>query len=414
MSKGKPFNSYMSNVSFRVIFLLVNSLTWLFIERKNFDMILNKNSALKQASFIVWGVWDLSIISSGIIGAAALSTKIKRSTFLCIWITLGVLASFLNYCLQHIQYLQNLLFVILLSSFSGLSFGIGMPSCLSNFAEQTSFENRGSISGLIFLISSGITPLIILISRMEFASSLISVCWRATSFIVLTTHKDDVKEISETKKISPTFKSILCDKNTMLYFVPWIMFSLVYGFQKVSIEHTLSGDFYELLKVIQAVSAMISAVIGGVFCDKIGRKRVVMYGFILLGIAYALVSIAPHWDISFYFYSLIDGIAWSIFIIIFVLTLWGDLSAIIAKSAEKYYAIGSIPFFFADFVGFLFATFMQAPISAAFSIASFFLFLAVVPLMYASETLPEEKRREKELKDYIERAKRIKEKFTKG
>jgi hypothetical protein len=52
------------------------------------------------------------------------------------------------------------------------------------------------------------------------------------------------------------------------------------------------------------------------------------------------------------------------------------------------------------------------PLSTAFSLASFFLFLAVVPLMYAPETLPEKTLRERELKSYIEKAKKIKEKYV--
>jgi len=48
----------------------------------------------------------------------------------------------------------------------------------------------------------------------------------------------------------------------------------------------------------------------------------------------------------------------------------------------------------------------------AFSLASFFLFLAVLPLMYAPETLSEKKIREMELRSYTERAKKIKEKYA--
>jgi len=38
--------------------------------------------------------------------------------------------------------------------------------------------------------------------------------------------------------------------------------------------------------------------------------------------------------------------------------------------------------------------------------------LAVIPLMYAPETLPEKKIRERELKGYIDKAKKVKEKYT--
>jgi F0F1-type ATP synthase membrane subunit b/b' len=52
------------------------------------------------------------------------------------------------------------------------------------------------------------------------------------------------------------------------------------------------------------------------------------------------------------------------------------------------------------------------PLGTTFSLAAFFLFLAVVPLMYAPETLPEKKVRERELRDYLEKAKKTKEKYA--
>jgi len=52
------------------------------------------------------------------------------------------------------------------------------------------------------------------------------------------------------------------------------------------------------------------------------------------------------------------------------------------------------------------------PSYAILSFAAFFLFLAIFPLMYAPETLPENVFRERKLRGYIEKAKRIREKFT--
>lgn len=407
MSKAKlRFNVHMPKTLFLVIFLLVNSLTWLFIERRNISIILDKISISPQQSLIIWGAWDLAIISSSIMGAIV-STKIKKLTFLCLWMILGIIASILVYFLPHLQ--QS--YILPISFLWGISFGVGMPLCLAYFAEQTTFENRGSLSGLIFFITSGVTPLIIVMSGASFALSLFSLTWRIIGVIILVLLMPK-ENPPENKKSDASFGSILRDRHAMLYLIPWFMFSFIYGFQKVTIEQSLSVEFYDFLKVIQAVSAMFSSILSGVICDRAGRKRMIIYGFISLGIAYAVVSIAQTDPTSLYFYSLIDGISWGIFITLFVLTLWGDLSFINAKNAEKYYAVGSIPFFFADFTGFLFAAYVRASIGTAFSIASFFLFLAVVPLMYAPETLPERKLRERELRGYIEKAKKIREKFT--
>jgi hypothetical protein len=43
-------------------------------------------------------------------------------------------------------------------------------------------------------------------------------------------------------------------------------------------------------------------------------------------------------------------------------------------------------------------------------LASSFLFLAILPLLYAPETLPEKKIKERELKEYLKKASKMKEK----
>ena len=48
-----------------------------------------------------------------------------------------------------------------------------------------------------------------------------------------------------------------------------------------------------------------------------------------------------------------------------------------------------------------------------FSFASVFLFLAVLPLIYAPETLPEKNMKERELKTYIKKAQQIAQKEEK-
>jgi hypothetical protein len=96
----------------------------------------------------------------------------------------------------------------------------------------------------------------------------------------------------------------------------------------------------------------------------------------------------------------------------FISTIWGDLSP--KGDGEKYYAVGNMPFFVTWGILQLVSAqyLMSIPSYAVFSFASFFLFLAVLPLMYAPETLPEKKIKERELKDYIEKAKKIKKKFA--
>lgn len=46
-------------------------------------------------------------------------------------------------------------------------------------------------------------------------------------------------------------------------------------------------------------------------------------------------------------------------------------------------------------------------ITTSFSLASFFLFLAIVPLLYATETLPEKAMKDRDLKSYLDKAQKI-------
>jgi len=173
-------------------------------------------------------------------------------------------------------------------------------------------------------------------------------------------------------------------------------------------------DFFSINQLIETVIGAISALIAGVIADLIGRKRVIVYGFVSLGLAYAMIGVAPFLRLAWRLYAVIDGVAWGIFLVMFTLVVWGDLSP---KDVlrEKYYVIGSIPLFGSRFISVLFLSYTETlpkeSAYAAFSLAAFFLFIAVIPLMYAPETLPEKKIKERELKKYIEKAKKVKEKY---
>jgi MFS family permease len=174
----------------------------------------------------------------------------------------------------------------------------------------------------------------------------------------------------------------------------------------------LDEELIRLSTVIENIIAGVFAVVAGITSDLIGRKRTVMAGFILFGLGYAMLGVFPFNILSWYFYTVVDGIAWGIIYVIFLFTIWGDLAQ--GRPSEKYYAIGILPFSLSSFLHLTAGPIIAEKISpyAIFSFAAFFLFLAVVPLMYAPETLPEKKIRERELKKYVEKAKKVKEKYA--
>jgi hypothetical protein len=89
----------------------------------------------------------------------------------------------------------------------------------------------------------------------------------------------------------------------------------------------------------------------------------------------------------------------------------GDLAE--RRSKERFYLLGGLPYLLAGYLSVLVKPFVSSIlITSAFSLASFFLFLTVLPLLYARETLPEKTMKDRELRSYVEKAKKAKEKHS--
>ncbi|NIR14560.1 MAG: MFS transporter [Desulfobacterales bacterium] len=169
------------------------------------------------------------------------------------------------------------------------------------------------------------------------------------------------------------------------------------------------NDFAELMPIAEFGIGGFAALIGGWFADSVGRKRVIIFGFIMLGIGYAVLGLFSGILLSWYLYLILDGVAWGIFSLMFYMVVWAELAK--NRTREKYYLFGVLPFILASFIQILFAPYADfIPVSAAFSLASFFLFLSVLPLVYAPETLPERKIELRKLRRYVEKARKTKEK----
>ncbi len=66
----------------------------------------------------------------------------------------------------------------------------------------------------------------------------------------------------------------------------------------------------------------------GLLSDRIGRKRLVILAYALVGVGYALLSFASDNILVFYSYVLLDGIAWGIFFLMFLLINLGRSSTV--------------------------------------------------------------------------------------
>ena len=319
---------------FIVSTLLFNAFTWFYMTLIVIESLLIDLSITYIQNLAIWTAYCVSIIGSSIVGPS-LSNKINRLNFLYLWIILGVVTSSLLVLLNHFTVMHILIFSILL----GISFGLGMPSCLAYFTDCTPIENRGRISGIIFLTTNLSAPLFITAFNMFglIINSIILAVWRGLGLIVFFL-KPEEKFASERKK-NVSFMLVLKDRSFFLYFIAWLMFCLIDRFERPVLAD-LFGDFYYLM--IGPIIGSFFALIAGMLSDQIGRKRVILYGFVTLGIAYAIIGVAPAIIFSWYFFLTIESIATGILWVTFILILWGDLSP--QGDREKYYVIGEAPY----------------------------------------------------------------------
>jgi MFS family permease len=391
--------------------LIFNSIAWYWLAYSlPFGYYAHHN-------ILILGVHYVGIALAAILGASLLPRS--REVGLSLWMLLGAATTIL----LPVIALNNTSISILISLMFGFSIGIGLPSCLAYFADVTTVENRGTYGGIAWgFVGFSVIGLALLMRGFNPAQASDALAlWRFfgfAAFVGLWRIQGKVSLAS----VVPTFRSLLGRRDMLLYLLPWIMFSLV-NFTEAPVINKLMGitsiwgTQYNLAESIafdvsiEFAITGIFAVVGGFLADIVGRKRVIITGFVILGIDYALFSLFSGSQAVLYIYTVLDGIAWGLFAAVFFMTVWGDLAG--NNQKERYYLLGGLPYLLAAFLSEIgTSSFAAIPPSTAFSLASFFLFVAVLPLMYATETLSEKRIKDLELRSYLERAKKVREKYA--
>jgi MFS family permease len=380
---------------FLVFTLLFNAFTWYYMTLVLMEGIPSYLDAFRSVFYI-------AAIGSSIAGSI-LSERFRRLHILYFWMVIGTVVPIQLTMVNAMP----IAYIAIIFMLLGISFGLGMPSSLAYLAEYTTVENRGRISAIVFLfVNLSAFPLAIMLALVDIATaSIILSVWRGMGlalFVLVKPPEQNHTTMHKRTPISAPFR----DKAFTLYLIPWLMFGIIDTLEKSLLKDFVGADFYRLTYTLTPLIASFSMLIAGFLSDKIGRKRVVMYGFVSLGVAYAIIGTAPMAQLAWDFYLFVEAVSTGILWITFILILWGDLST--HDSREKYYVIGSMPFLVTAAIplslvplsGFL-------PVNTAFSLASFFLFLAVLPLMYAPETLPQKRIELQRLRGYLEQAKKL-------
>ena len=394
------------------IILVANAFVWYYgviFFLQNIIGPISQNGVLLIPALFAWSLHFAGIIISALIGAILARGKMNRVHLILIWMLIGVVSSII----PIIANLTVSLNVAIISLLFGAALGFGMPNCMGYFTGHTSVENRGRFGGIIILFS-GIGSFLLAITATGNSITYVVILslWRGVGLLIFLIAKPSDENAKETNLTRLSYKSLLGQRSFVLYLVPWLMFCLV-NYLSAPVQYQLLGktnmNFWIAIgNVVMAAFAFV----GGFMVDYIGRKRMAITGFVLLGLGYSVIGLYPENNPAWYFYTIANGTAWGILFVIFVVTIWGDLSY--SHNSDKYYALGMLPFFVSKFLQPVIGDSIAGNISpyALFSFTAFFLFLAVLPLVYAPETLPEKQMKDRELKGYIEKAQRVKEKYS--
>ena len=217
------------------VMLLVNTFTWFFIghgivvKAKDFF----GESSLVGISLIL--VFPASVMLTAL-ATSAFTSSFSRRKILVTWLILGTLSSILSGFL-----FEDPLLALIITSFIGFSLGFGLPSCFAYFSDVTRIEKRGKLGGITFLLVTLVAfPTIIATSNADIvANTVFFTLWRAwmIPFLLLV-----AKDYPTLRTDSTPFKRVFGERTFMLYFVAWLMFSLVDGFGGLVLEQSIDSD----------------------------------------------------------------------------------------------------------------------------------------------------------------------------
>jgi len=350
----------------------------------------------------------ISILALLFYGSGALSTipgsmiaeRVDRRKFLLFNFTFGILASALILFVG-----QNLILALCTSTLLGISLGLGFPSCMALISDCTSPKTRARFTGTIVLetfvmIFLGIVALEILEVGL-IGIIAVAIVLRSTSYLGFS-----ISFCARPKQKGGSWLSILANRDLIFYLLPWLAFNLA-GELVHLVWVGLAGDTaiieaYNLGNIIRMATIAILGPIAGIAADRIGRKPLIIFALVTLGVGFAFLGLATSYY-SALFYMVTSGIAWSLLMVSYF-ALFGDIAS--SKSTEKFYALGiSTPLIAYTLVRGVVPSLGIVSAEANFlsPIMSILLFLSIIPVLYVADTLAEEIIRERRIKDHTEK-----------
>ena len=341
-------------------------------------------------------------ISCAILGSF-IGGRINRRKLLIFSITLGTFSTVL------LALSQGTILSALSTSLVGASFGLGLPSSMALIADDTVIEERARVSGIVilstFVIAFSAMAAIRILALSILSVILLFAVVRSISFLALAIDKCDRPKEETSEK---TYAFRIHYKEFFYYLIPWVMFSVAAGLAWNLIPPTTEyANAQYVGTTLRYVSIAAFGLISGIAADKFGRKQPIIIGLITLGISFLLLGLFNMSPTAVLIYLSISGIAWGSFFVVF-LAVPGDLS--VSTSREKFYGLGYIlplaimftlwavpgPAFLAGFAASLLS-----------QILGIILFLSIIPVLRAKETLSSQKIQERKMKHHVDEIRKL-------
>jgi len=367
------------------------SITTMYVFSVNYPPI----SSIADTSLKAYLLTSLTVCTMASLLLGAIINKKLRLKGHLIWNLVGIV-----FGITLFFPIGGLIGLLLYSILGGISTALLIPNVLSCAISRTNFENRGSVSGIFIMLTYA---LIIICSLLINTLIMMGLFFIIIKFIgIALARKTNISysftENSFTKadaKVKLSFGAI------------WLIF-LMADVLVFNIASTLISSYnLAISRILTMIIGLASMLVCGAAMDNIGRKNFLVFALSYLGLEYAMISLSGGTIIN---YTFIDGFAWGILTVFFMMVLGGD----IFSSGERpfYFAVVSMLGQFSSYMRqslFIISSGLQ--IIQIFPLASIFLFIAVVIMLALPETLPDRIRQKKELQDYLQRARKVREKY---
>ncbi|KON32494.1 MAG: hypothetical protein AC479_07465 [miscellaneous Crenarchaeota group-6 archaeon AD8-1] len=376
-----------------VTLLTSGTLAWFFLIIYNADILFGffdpSETSILIGQLIFFGIAVFSALLSSLI-----DKKENCRKFLIFWVIIGIMTTIL------LPFFQGIEMLIIFSVFLGFSIGFVLPDSFTMIADCTNIEERGRVAGFVILETFAFAflglGLIIFLGQGIFEVVLIMALLRSISLLALILEKCEVIASKNKPELLRSYY-----REFIFYIIPWIIFTLVAGLAQNAIPDDQAYEKVASIgNIIRYALIGIFGLIWGLLADRIGRKWPIIFGLIILGAGFFLIGFALNPNV-YLIYLLLSGIAWGSFFTIY-LVIPGDLST--PSSRIKFYALGTISPLMALFAISILGEYVPLFSTSAFSqVLSVLLFVSILPVLRAKETLEESKIRKRKMKEYTEK-----------